>query len=137
MKIPRTTKISKCRLCFNRDLLKLKSYGTFFVSNFVSQKNIKRGVKAPLALVYCKKCRLLQLQHSAPQALMYRRFYWYRSGVTHTMRTALKDIYLQVKKMSILKKATPSWIQALMTERYLNFLKKIILLPQGASPQKI
>ena len=34
---------------------------------------------------------------------MYRKFYWYRSGVTYTMRTALKDIYAQVKKMSILE----------------------------------
>ena len=136
MKIPKTTKISKCRLCFNRDLLKLKSYGTFFVSNFVSQKNIKRGVKAPLALVYCKKCRLLQLQHSAPQALMYRRFYWYRSGVTHTMRTALKDIYLQVKKMSILKKGDTVLDIGANDGTLLKFFKKDNFITIGCEPAK-
>ena len=35
---------------------------------------------------------------------MYKKFYWYRSGVTNTMKIALKDIFLKVKKMSILKK---------------------------------
>ena len=103
MKIPKTKKIKCCRLCFNKKLLKIVSYGNLSISNFVSKEKIKKGPKAPLVLVYCKECRLLQLQHSAPEALMYRKFYWYRSGVTHTMRTALKDIYIQVKKMSILE----------------------------------
>jgi len=35
---------------------------------------------------------------------MYKKFYWYRSGVTNTMKYALKDIFLKVKKMSLLKK---------------------------------
>jgi len=104
MKAPKTKKIKKCRLCFNKKLLKIGSYGNLSISNFVPKNKIKKSPKAPLVLVYCRNCRLLQLQHSAPEALMYRKFYWYRSGVTHTMRTALKDVYLQVKKMSILKK---------------------------------
>jgi len=104
MKIPRTAKISKCRLCFNHHLVKIYSYGNIFVSNFVAKKNINKGIRAPLNLVYCKKCRLLQLQHSAPQEIMYKRFYWYRSGVTNTMKLALKDIYSHVKKMSILQR---------------------------------
>ena len=136
MRIPKTTKISKCRLCFNRDLLKLKSYGTFSVSNFVSKKNINRGIKAPLVLVYCRKCRLLQLQHSAPQALMYRKFYWYRSGVTHTMRTALKDIYLQVKKMSILKKGDTVLDIGANDGTLLKFFKKDNFITIGCEPAK-
>jgi NDP-4-keto-2,6-dideoxyhexose 3-C-methyltransferase len=35
---------------------------------------------------------------------MYRRFYWYRSGVTTTMINGLKDIYDSVEKLNILKK---------------------------------
>ena len=102
MKIPKTKKISKCRLCFNKNLIKIHSFGNLFVSNFVSKKNIKKGIKAPLVLVYCKKCKLLQLEHSAPQEIMYRKFYWYRSGITDTMKDALKDIFTTAKNMSIL-----------------------------------
>ena len=104
MKIPRTKKITKCRLCHNKKLTQIYNFGNHYVSNFVQKKNIKKGVKAPLNLVYCKNCQLLQLEHSAPQELMYKKFYWYRSGVTNTMKTALKDIFLNIKKMSIMKK---------------------------------
>ena len=104
IKIPRTKKITKCRLCHNKKLTQIYNFGNHYVSNFVQKKNIKKGVKAPLNLVYCKNCQLLQLEHSAPQELMYKKFYWYRSGVTNTMKVALKDIFLNIKKMSIMKK---------------------------------
>ena len=104
MIIPKTKKIKKCRLCFNSKLMKVHNFGNHYVSNFVSKKNIKNGVKAPLNLVYCKKCKLLQLEHSAPQEIMYKKFYWYRSGVTDTMKIALKDIFLKAKKISNIKK---------------------------------
>ena len=104
MKIPKTKKINKCRLCSNTKLKRIYNFGRHYVSNFVTKNNIKKGVKAPLNLVYCNNCKLLQLEHSAPQEIMYKKFYWYRSGVTSTMKIALKDIFLKVKKMSILKK---------------------------------
>ena len=62
------------------------------------KKDIKKGVKAPLNLVYCKKCQLLQLEHSAPQEIMYKKFYWYKSGITKTMREGLKELYKDIKK---------------------------------------
>jgi len=98
----RTHKIHKCRLCFSKKLKFIYSFGKIFVSNFVSKPNIKKGIKAPLNLVYCSKCTLLQLEHSAPQEIMYRKFYWYRSGVTATMKKALKEIYEGVLKLNIL-----------------------------------
>ena len=104
MSIPKTIKINACRLCKNKKMIKIFSYGNIFVSNFVEKKNIKKGIKAPLDLIYCKKCKLLQLNHSAPQEIMYKKFYWYRSGVTNTMKLALKDIAQVIKKMKILKK---------------------------------
>ncbi len=97
-------KIHKCRLCFSKSLEFIYSFGKIFVSNFVSKSNIKKGIKAPLNLVYCKNCSLLQLEHSAPQEIMYKKFYWYRSGVTATMKKALKDIYHDILKLNILEK---------------------------------
>ena len=90
MKIPKTFKIKRCRLCHNPKLQQIHNFGNIFVSNFVSQKDIKKGIKAPLNLVYCKKCQLLQLEHSAPQEIMYKKFYWYKSGITKTMRDRFK-----------------------------------------------
>ena len=104
MKIPKTKKIIKCRLCSYDKLTRVYDFGNHYVSNFVTKSKINNGIKAPLNLVYCKNCKLLQLEHSAPQEIMYKKFYWYRSGVTETMKIALKDIFLNVKKLSILKK---------------------------------
>jgi len=104
MKIPKTFKIRKCRLCGNKKLKKVYNFGNLYVSNFVLKKDIKKGIKAPLALVYCFKCKLLQLQHSAPQEIMYKKFYWYKSGITKTMRDALNELYLDIKKNCRVKK---------------------------------
>ena len=98
MNIPKTKKIYKCRLCSNKKLTDIYKFGEFYVSNFVSKKNINKGVKAPLNLIHCKNCDLLQLSHSAPQEIMYKKFYWYRSSVTKLMRDALKEIYTIANK---------------------------------------
>ena len=100
----KTIKIKNCRLCKKKILINIFSLGNIFVSNFVEKDSIKKGIKAPLNLVYCKNCSLLQLDHSAPQEIMYKRFYWYRSGVTFTMKKALHEIYQSVEKLKILKK---------------------------------
>ena len=86
-------KIKHCLLCKNKKFKKVFSLGSLFVSNFVNKNKINSGIKSPLTLIYCPKCTLLQLSHIAPQEIMYKRFYWYRSGVTKTMKKALKDIY--------------------------------------------
>ena len=90
MKIPKTIKISKCRLCLNKKLKKVYSFGNLFVSNFVSKKGIKRGIKAPLTLVYCEKCKLLQLENSFNPDTMYGDNYGYMSSLNLSMVTHLK-----------------------------------------------
>ena len=84
----RNKKVTKCLLCSNKKLKKMFYLGNFFVSNFVSKNKIKKGnLKCPLNLLYCPKCTLIQLSHIAPQEIMYKRYYWYKSGVTKTMET--------------------------------------------------
>ena len=136
MKIPKTTKISKCRLCSDKKLLKIYSFGNMLVSNFVSKKNIYKGSRAPLNLVYCKNCKLLQLQHSAPQEIMYKKFYWYRSGITKTMKNALKDIFLAAKKMSILNKGDTILDIGANDGTLLNYFKKEKYITIGCEPAK-
>mgnify|MGYP001350600894 CR=1 FL=1 len=90
----RNKKVTKCLLCSNKKLKKMFYLGNFFVSNFVSKNKIKKGnLKCPLNLLYCHKCTLIQLSHIAPQEIMYKRYYWYKSGVTKTMRNALRELY--------------------------------------------
>ena len=86
-------KVKHCLLCKNNKIKKIFSLGDLYVSNFVKKKDIKKGLKAPLNLLYCNKCSLIQLSHIAPQEIIYKRFYWYRSGVTKTMNLGLQNIF--------------------------------------------
>ncbi|OUW67506.1 MAG: hypothetical protein CBD62_03320 [Candidatus Pelagibacter sp. TMED202] len=97
-------KVKKCLLCGNRNLRSLFDVGNLYVSNFVERKNIFKGTKSKLNLLYCSNCTLIQLSHLAPQEIMYRRFYWYKSGVTKTMREGLKELFLDCEKKARLKK---------------------------------
>jgi len=94
-------KIEKCRVCHSKELVDVHSLGNFFVSDFVEKPD--QGHQAPLAITHCQKCSLLQLEHSVPLDFLYTRHYWYRSGVTDTMRKALRNITAQVEELTSLK----------------------------------
>jgi NDP-4-keto-2,6-dideoxyhexose 3-C-methyltransferase len=78
-----------CRVC-NSSVEPIFSLGEQYISNFLTPEE-PDGLKAPLELVLCSRCRLLQLRHTVPADAMYKN-YWYRSGTNQTMRDALADI---------------------------------------------
>jgi NDP-4-keto-2,6-dideoxyhexose 3-C-methyltransferase len=93
--VTRTT----CRLCGSGDMKSVLSLGEQYINDFVSREAVGRGIRAPLELVVCGSCSLVQLRHTAPQELLYARHYWYRSGVTDTMRRALRDITAEIEAL--------------------------------------
>lgn len=95
------TTITRCRVCGSSALSHLYSLGTLYVSNFVEKMD--QGIKAPLEMVMCEECKLVQLRDSAPQEILYSRFYWYRSGVTDTMKKALRNITADIETRTALK----------------------------------
>ena len=104
MDYKRVIEHNKCRLCGSEDLVEAFSIGNQYINNFVSKENVTNGIKAPLDLIMCQNCSLIQLRHTAPQELLYSRFYWYRSGVTDTMVKELRDITQNIENLVDLKK---------------------------------
>ncbi len=85
-----------CRVCGNA-VEPILSLGEQYVSNFLSSDE-PDGLRAPLELVLCSRCRLLQLKHTVPGDAMYKN-YWYRSGTNQTMRDALADIAIRAETL--------------------------------------
>lgn len=82
------TRIDACRSCQGR-LEPAFSLGNQYVVDFVKQRS--NNLQAPLELVFCPECKLLQLRHSVNQDRLFRKF-WYRSGINESMRDALRDV---------------------------------------------
>jgi NDP-4-keto-2,6-dideoxyhexose 3-C-methyltransferase len=91
---------TSCRVC-GSSLDEILSLGNQYVSTFLAPEQ-PDGPKAPLELVLCQQCRLLQLRHTVPGEMMYQE-YWYRSGTNQTMRDALADISGTAAKLVHLK----------------------------------
>lgn len=88
---------SACRLCGFAELEPIFNIGNQYINDFVTSEKVGKGLRAPLELVHCKQCDLTQLRHTAPQELLYSRQYWYRSGVTDTMKRELRNIVVDAQ----------------------------------------
>ena len=83
-----------CRVC-GGELVDLLDFGEIYPSGFV--KSQEGHTKAPLVLVQCIKCTLVQLKHTVNLDLMYRQ-YWYSSALNKSMVSSLKNIADETQK---------------------------------------
>ncbi len=93
---------TNCRIC-GQELPKenVLDLGKQTIVDFLAEGEEGRG-KAPLQLVACSSCTLLQLRHTVEADTLYRRFF-YRSSVNEQMRLALRDVAVTVRKYVQLK----------------------------------
>lgn len=96
------TEKQECRGCeepFSGEIL--LNFGEQTIVDFLSDGELGRG-SAPLQLVRCKKCGLVQLKHTVDPDVLYKKF-WYRSSVNEQMRMALYDVVTSAQKKVKLK----------------------------------
>lgn len=87
---PVYTERTTCRACESKTLVSVLDLGVQYLPRFVPEPD-ETLPKAPIHLVQCPSCGLLQLQHTTAPDLLYRQF-WYRSSVNQTMREALANL---------------------------------------------
>lgn len=80
-----------CRVCGSDKLDSIFSLGNLYVSTFIDNPS-EETIRAPLELVLCDNCSLLQLKHTAPQDFLYTGHYWYQSGLNPVICADLKEI---------------------------------------------
>ena len=95
-------KIKKCRICESSKLINLFSLGKLsFTGKFPSKKqNIK---KAPIELILCQTCKLVQLAHNFDLKYLYGPDYGYRTGINKTMLNHVKNVVKSLSKKVLLK----------------------------------
>ena len=95
-------KISKCRNCSKKKLIKVFSFGNLaFTGKFSKFRNIK---KAPLRLSICNNCKLIQLSDSYNIKYLYGLDYGYRTGLNQTMTMHVRNVVKFLKKKNFIKK---------------------------------
>jgi len=92
-----------CRVCGSAELESLFSLGDQFVSDFVPAGKVLTGPRCPIELVLCRRCTLVQQQHTAPQDFLYTRHYWYRSNLNPANVAALADVARAAERVAGLK----------------------------------
>lgn len=91
----------KCRISGEK-LVPLFSLGDLYVSDFVPKKE-SGGQTIPLTLMLGKHSGLVQLAHTTPADIMYRK-YWYKSGTNASMTNELRSIAELVQRLVPWKK---------------------------------
>jgi NDP-4-keto-2,6-dideoxyhexose 3-C-methyltransferase len=86
------TAICACRICKGTDLVDILSLGFQALSGCFPAQDAPDPQKAPLDLIRCQGCGLVQLAHSVDTKFLYTPNYGYRSGINHTMRQHLSGI---------------------------------------------
>jgi NDP-4-keto-2,6-dideoxyhexose 3-C-methyltransferase len=81
--------IVACRACGGRVLDEVLNLGTLAISDFLEPGQAVET--APLCLVRCADCGLVQLRHSVDRDRLYTTYH-YRSGVNEAMVLALRDV---------------------------------------------
>ena len=81
--------IDRCRICKLDDFEIVLSLGDIAISDFTDSPI--EGDKVPLNLLWCRRCGLVQIEHTVSRDRLYRR-YFYRSSISRTVRDDLKDV---------------------------------------------
>ncbi len=95
----KTIERKTCRLCDSDQLVSVLNLGVLAMSDFLNHPD-DGVIEAPLELVECKGCTLVQLRHTAPQEFMYKRKYWYRSSLNPVIVKDLREIAQQATKLA-------------------------------------
>ena len=89
-------KVDNCRICNSTALKDVFSLGMQPLTGVFIEPDQPDPLVAPLDMVICNECKLVQLAHTVNSDLMYES-YWYRSGINQTMRDHLAGIVQDVK----------------------------------------
>ena len=97
-------KIRKCRLCKSKNFFNLLNLGSLSYTGKFAKKFSENIPKAIVAIIMCKKCKLVQLDRSFNPKYLYSKDYGYRTGINKTMTEHVEKVVISATKKVKLKK---------------------------------
>lgn len=88
-------RVDACRSCGSQHLTEVLDLGNLAISDFLGKG--EEPDRAPLTIVRCEACTLVQTAHTVAPERLFRR-YWYRSGTNERMVAALRDVVADVSE---------------------------------------
>ena len=88
----------KCRICAGTILEEVANLGNQVITSRFPKLGDTTTPSGLIRLVMCSSCHLVQLKDSAPPSEMYERFYGYRSGINHTMKSHLSSFNSELRE---------------------------------------
>lgn len=95
--------IPACRICGSEDLHSLIDLGAIQSCGDFPAAGEPDAPAAPVELIRCQGCGLVQLRHDYDRDDLFRRTYGYRSGINQTMRDHLASIAAEAAASAGLK----------------------------------
>ncbi len=84
--------ISSCRVCGSRNFKDIFDFGNHALSGRFPAPGEPDVSAAPLQMILCCDCGLLQLGHDFDRSALYQHDYGYRSGINESMRAHLQAL---------------------------------------------
>lgn len=83
-----------CRACGSANLVEILNLGNLAISDFLPDPE-PNPERAPLELIRCADCTLVQLRHTVSRDRLYRTYH-YKSGINESMVIALREVVTDV-----------------------------------------
>ncbi len=101
-----STTITKCQFSKKKDLVRILSLGYLPpVNNYHPiNKSKTEEIFFPAELMYSKSSKLMQLSTIVKKEIIFPKNYPYTSSTTEVLRENFKDLYVECKKLNLLKK---------------------------------
>lgn len=96
-------KHEKCRLCDSPTLLSILDLGEIPITSYFPKVEEIDPPSAPLHMLVCSDCGLIQLQHSVNQDFLFGNIYGYRTGLNLEMVSHVEALAFQLQQASGIK----------------------------------
>jgi GDP-D-mannose dehydratase len=98
------SKLNNCRICNSNDIVDVINLGEQVITSRFPIYGDYSTPKTSIVLCMCKFCSLIQLKETTDSSELYEYEYGYRSGISNTMRSHLKNYNEEILSKVILNK---------------------------------